>query len=101
MRLSGDYMWNEGPLYQVMATWPCHIEYFERQYYKAFVGDRIFRADILDIIYKRVHIFLHLCNTPSLNAVDIGALLEFVEFQRQLEWFEWTTTTPTWAELLS
>ena len=38
----------------------------------------------------------------SLEDVDTGALAEFGELQRQVEWGEWISTPPpTWAEFLA
>ena len=68
-----------------MATWPRYIDPFERQYNKAFVGQLLFGADIVDWIHKRVQVFLRSCNTTSLKDVVMGALAEFVELQRRLE----------------
>ena len=48
VRLAGEYLGTEGPLCQVMATWPRHIDRFGWQYEKAFVGDRLLGADIVD-----------------------------------------------------
>ena len=50
---------------------------FERQYDKSFSKDNIFGVDIIDIIHKRLHVFLHSFNTRSLEDVDTGALAEF------------------------
>ena len=74
MHMTVYYLGTEGPLSCVMATLPCHIDHFERQYENALVGKRLFGADIVDRIHKRVHVFLHLCNTTLLKDVDIGAL---------------------------
>ena len=92
--MTGDYLGMGGPLSRAMAIWPCHIYRFERQYEKAFAGHRLFRADIVDWIHKQVQVFLHSCNTTSLEDVEMGALAEFGELQRRLERGEWITPPP-------
>ena len=57
-----------------MMTWNCHIDLFERQYDKAFAGDRLFGAEIMDKIHRWVQVFLNLCNLTSLDGVDTGEL---------------------------
>ena len=57
-----------------MDTWPCHIDRFERQYNKAFVGNPFFGADVDNRIHKQVQVFLHSCNAMSLDNVETGAL---------------------------
>ena len=79
-----------------MATWPGHIDRFKCQYDKSIVGDRLFGADTVNRIHKRVQVFLHLCNTTSLEDVDTGALTEFRELQGQVERSE-CITTPVWV----
>ena len=75
----------EESLYQEMEKWPRHIYGFEPQYAKAFAGQRLFRAYITDRIHKQVKVFLHSCNTMSLEDVETGELAEFEELQRQAE----------------
>ena len=58
VRLTRDYLGTEGPLSRAMVTWPRHIDLFERKYDKAFTGNRLFGADIVDRIYKQVQFFL-------------------------------------------
>ena len=77
MHIIVDYPNLEGPLFQEMERLLCHIDCFEHQYEKAFSEYRLFVADIVDIIHKRVQVFLHLGNTTSLEDVDTGALAEF------------------------
>ena len=60
-----------------MVAWMLHIDRFERQYDKAFVRYPLFGADLMDRIHKRVQVFLHSCNTTSIEDVESGALLEF------------------------
>ena len=48
----------------------------------------------MDRIHKRVQVFLHICNTTSLEDVEIVALAEFIEIQRQVERGEWITNPP-------
>ena len=48
VQLTRDHLRTKGTLSQEMETWPCHIDRFELQYDKAFAGDRIFYADIVD-----------------------------------------------------
>ena len=96
LQLTEDYVRTEGPLYN-MATWSFHIDCFERQYDKAFSGDCLFGAYIVDRIHKQVQVFLHLRNTTSLEDVETGALSEFRELQWQVEWGEWITKPSAWV----
>ena len=99
VQLTRDHLGMVVTLSQEMAKWPCHIDRFDLQYDKSFSGDRIFYAYIVDLIHKRVQVFLHLCNTTSLEYVDTGALVEFGELQQRVEWGEWITPPPpTWVE---
>ena len=59
-----------------MATWPYHIDLFERQYDKAFAKDPLFGADLIDRIHKRVQVFLQSCSTTSIKDVELGAPAE-------------------------
>ena len=59
MQMTGHYLGMEVTLSRVIATWSCHIDRFERQYDKASARQRIFGADIVEIIHKRVQVFLH------------------------------------------
>ena len=82
VRMTGHYLGTEGPLSRVMEPWPHHVDRFKHQYNKAFAGHRLFGADIVDCIHKRVQLFLHSCNTTSLEDVESGALAESGEMQR-------------------
>ena len=57
-----------------MMTWNCHIDLFEQHYDKAFAGERLFGAEIMDKIHRWVQVFLNLCDMTSLDGVDTGAL---------------------------
>ena len=74
-----------------MASWPHHIDHFERQYNKAFAKDLLFGADLMDIIHKHVQLFLHSCNTTAIEEVESGALEEFGGIQKRVEIGEWLT----------
>ena len=69
VRMTEDYLRTEGPLSRAMATWPRQIDHFECQYDKAFAGHCLFGADIVYWIHKQVKIFLHSCNTTSMEDV--------------------------------
>ena len=69
----------------MMASWPRHIDRFERQYDKAFSRDPLFGADLMDRIHKRVQVFRHSCNTTAIEDVDSGALEEFQGLQKRVE----------------
>ena len=84
-RLAWDYLGGNGPLRQEIVTWPCHINHFKWRYDKAFVGNRLFVSGIVDLIHKMFHVFIHSCNTTSLNDVKTRAISEFRELQRQVE----------------
>ena len=77
VKLAGDYLGEESPIFLSMASWPRHIDRFEKQYDKAFARDPLFGADLMDKIHKRVQVFLHSCNTTSIEEVESGALAEF------------------------
>ena len=77
VRLAGDYLGEGSPVCIMMASWPRHIDCFERQYDKAFYRDPLFGADLMDRIHKRVQVFLHSCNTTAIEDVESGALEEF------------------------
>ena len=69
----------------MMASWPRHIERFERQYDKDFSRDPLFGADLMDRIHKRVQVFLNSCNTTAIEDVESGALEEFWGLQKRVE----------------
>ena len=52
--LAGDYLGEGIPVCVMMASWPHHIDRFERQYNKDFSRDSLFGADLMDRIHKRV-----------------------------------------------
>ena len=81
----------------MMASWPRHIDRFERQYDKAFAMDPLFGADLLDRIHKHVQVFLHSCNTTAIEDVESGALEEFRGLQKRVERGEWMTFMPVWV----
>ena len=66
MKLAGDYLREESPIYLSMGKWPSRIDRFERQYNKTFVRDPLFGADLMDLIHKRVQVFLHFCNMTDI-----------------------------------
>ena len=78
----------------MMASWPRHIDLFERQYDKAFSRDPLFGSDLMDRIHKRVQVFLHSCNTTEIEDVELGALEEFWGLQKRVERGEWLTSVP-------
>ena len=69
----------------MMASWPRHIDRFERQYDKDFSQDPLFGAYLMDRIHKRVQVFLHSCNTTEIEDVESGALEEFWGLQKRVE----------------
>ena len=98
MKLAGDYLGEESPIYLSMGTWLRHIDRFDCQYYKAFARDPLFGVDLMDLIQKRVQVFLHSCNTTTIEDVDSGALAEFGGLQKKVERGEWLTSTPVWVD---
>ena len=85
VKLAGDYL-EEGILICLsMFLWLRHIDRFEQQYDKAFARDPLFGADSMDIIHKRVQVFLHSCNTTSIEEVELGALEDFRRLQKRVE----------------
>ena len=81
-----------------MGTWPRYIDRFERQYNKAFARDPNFGADLMYRIHKRVQVFLHSCNTTSIEYVESGSLAEFEGLHKKLERGECVTSTPVWLD---
>ena len=65
-----------------MGTWPRHIDRFERQYDKASAKDPLFGAYLMDRIHKSVQVFLHFCNTTTIEDLDPGALTDFGGFRK-------------------
>ena len=82
----------------MMASWPRHIDRFERQYDKAFARDPLFGVDLMDRIHKRVQVFLHSCNTTAIEEVESGALEEFWGLHKRVERGEWMASMPVWVE---
>ena len=78
VKLVGDYLGEGSPVCISMASRPHHIDRFEEQYDKAFARDPLFGADLTDMVHKRVQVFLHSCNTMSIEGVDLRALEEFI-----------------------
>ena len=75
----------------MMASWPRHIDRFDRKYEKAFAREPLFGADLMDNTHKRVQVFLHSCNMPSTEEVESVALEEFRGSQKRAERGEWLT----------
>ena len=99
VRLAGDYLGEGIPVCIMMASWPRHIDRFERQYDKAFSRDPLFWTDLMYRIHKRVQVFLHSCNTTAIEEVESGTLEEFWGLQKRVERGEWMTSMPTWDAL--
>ena len=101
VRIEGDRLGEGSTVCIMMASWPRHIDRFERQYDKAFSWDLLFGADLMDWIQKRVQVFLHSCNTTAIEDVESGALEEFQGLQKRVERGEWLTSMPAWVERLA
>ena len=82
----------------MMASWPRHIDRFERKYEKDFSQDPLFGAKLMDRIHKQVQVFLHFFNTTATEEVESGALEEFWGLQKRVEIGEWMTSMPVWVE---
>ena len=50
---------------------------FERQYDKSFSKDNISGVDNIDIIHKRLHVFLHSFNMMDIEDIELVTLVEF------------------------
>ena len=48
----------------------------------------------MDQIHKHVQVFLHYCNTKTIEDVELRALAEFGAHQKKVERGEWLTLTP-------
>ena len=59
MKLAGDYLGEESPIFLSMDTCPHQIDRLERQYDKAFAKDPLFGSYLMGRIHKRVQVFLH------------------------------------------
>ena len=98
VKLAGDYLGEVSPVCLSMASWPRHIERIERKYDKDFAREPLFGADLMDRIHKRVQVFLHSCNTTSIEEVKLGALEDFRGLQKRVERGKWLTSTSVWVE---
>ena len=98
VRLAGDYLGERSPVCIMMASWPRHIDRFDRQYDKAFSWDPLFGADLMDRIHNKVLVFLHSCNMTEVEDVESGALEEFWGLQKRVERGEWLTSMRAWVE---
>ena len=58
VKLVGDYLGEESPIFLSMGTWLRHIDRFRRKYDKAFAKDPLFEAYFMYHIHKRVQLFL-------------------------------------------
>ena len=67
-----------------MVTWLHYIDRFERQYDKVFAKYPLLGEDLLDRVHKNVKVFLHSCNTTSIEYVESGALAEFGKLQKNI-----------------
>ena len=65
-KLAGNPLFEEIPLYLLMAMWTHHIDRFEQKYDKAFAKYPLFGADMIYRIHKRVQVFIHSCNITSI-----------------------------------
>ena len=84
-----------------MSTWPCHIYHFKRKYDKAFAKDPLSGGDFMDRIHKRIQMFLHSCNTITIEDVESGTLTEFGGLQKKLTRGKWLTSTPGWVDRIA
>ena len=98
VKLAEDCLGEGSPVCLSMASWLRQIEFSKRQYDKAFARNPLFGAYLMDRIHKRVQVFIHSCNTTSIEEVELGALEEFIGLQKRVERDEWLTLTPVWVE---
>ena len=98
VKLSGDYLVEESPICLSMGTWPRHIDRFERQYDKAFAKGSSLWGGLMDRIHKRLQVFLHSCNTTTIEDVESGALADFGGLQNKVDRGEWLTSTLVWVD---
>ena len=98
VKLAGDYLGEGSPVCISMESWPLHINRFDRQYEKAFARDPLFGAYLMDRIHKRVQVFLHSCNTTSIEEVESVALEVFRGLQKRVEKGKWLNSMPVWVE---
>ena len=85
MKLAEDYLGEGSFICLLMASWPRHIDRFERKYDKVFARYPLFGADLMDRIHKCVQVFLQSCNTKSIEEVESGALEEVRGLQKRVE----------------
>ena len=52
----------------------------------------------MDRIQERVQVFLHSCNTTSIEELDSGALEEFKGLHKRVERGKWITSMLVWVE---
>ena len=101
VKLAGDYLGEEIPIYLSMGTWLHHIDRFERKYDKVVARDPLFGAYFMDRIHKRVQVFLNYCNKNAIEDAELGALAEFGGLQKKLERGEWLTSTRVWVDKIA
>ena len=94
LRLAGDYIIPDSPLSKVVEKRPRHIDRFDKKYDKAFTGNLLLGAGIVDRVDNRVQIFLHSCNTTSLDDIDTGTMSEFGKINWRVEQGKWVTPPP-------
>ena len=84
IKLAGDYLGKENPIFLSVGSWSRHIDRFKRKYYKAFARDPLFSVDLMYRVHKCVQVFLHSCNTTAIEEVELGALAEFGGIQNKV-----------------
>ena len=57
VKLAGNYLGAESPIFLSMETWMHHIDLFNQQYEKALAKDPLFGDDLMYRIHKRVQVF--------------------------------------------
>ena len=84
VKIAGDYLGEESPICLSMGMWMRHIDRFDRQYDKAFARYPLFGAYFMNLIHKRVQVFLHSCNMNTIEYAESGALAEFGGLQKKV-----------------
>ena len=98
VKITGDYLGEERPICLSLGTCIRHIDRFDRQYDNSFAKDTLFRAYLMDRIHKRVRVFLHSCDTNSIEYVELGDLADFGVLKKKVERGEWLMLTPRWVD---
>ena len=94
VKLSGDFLGEESPIFLLMGMWLRHIDHFKRKYDKVFANNPLFGAEFMDCIHKLVQVFLPSFNTSTIEDMESVSLTDFWGLYKKVEKGYWFTSTP-------